>query len=164
VGSNPAAACYVVHLTPDQGGVYDWFTDPLAEEPLRTQWWDDAESEHEPDTSYLMVLVDENGLMTPAAWAGYRLVDGVLRCCNNYVRREYRGRNPELYAMAYAARHAEVVTVLNMPAVTYLYAQPIALHEADGWVKDTGSDSHGSSYARPGGQEHLWWRLRRDPR
>ncbi len=164
MGSNPAASCYLVHLTPDRGQVYEWYTALLCEEPLRTQWRDDAESEHEPDVSYLMVLVDDGGPLVPAAWAGYRVIDGVLHCCNNYVRREYRGRNPELYAMAYAARHREVVAVLNMPAVTYLYAQPIPLHEADGWIRDTGPGSHGVSRARPDGEEHPWWRLRREPR
>jgi hypothetical protein len=153
----------IIHLTPGHGE-YERLTGLLRAEPLRAQWWDDAESEAEPGVSYLMVLAaDDAGQFVPAAWAGYSIDRGVLRCCNNYVRREYRDRIPELYAAAYTVRHREVVVPLGLPAVTYLYAQPIPLHEADGWRKDTGPGSRGTSRARPGGEEHRWWRLTWSP-
>lgn len=135
--------------------------DMLREEPLRTEWWEDAESEHEPGVAYLMVLVADpgSGWLVPAAWAGYRIEDehgrAVLRCLNNYVRRGFRDRVPELYAVAYAARHRLVVRRLRLPAVTYLFPEPIALHEADGWVRDAGPDAAGTS-----ADGHRWQRLR----
>jgi hypothetical protein len=152
----------IIHLTPRQAR-YQRYMNMLAAAPLRTQWWDDAESEVDPDVSYLMVLAaDAVGDMVPAAWAGYALEQhesgAVLRCCNNYVRREFRGRNPDLYAEAYHARHNIIVSRLQFPAVTYLFEQPIQLHEADGWVKDTSPDGHGVSDLG-----HPWWRLRRFP-
>ncbi len=149
-----------IHLTPGQAR-YQRYMDVLAGDPLRTQWREDAESGVEPAVSYLMVLAeDAGGQMVPAAWAGYQLVpvggELTLRCCNNYVRREFRSCDPELYEMAYRARHDVVVSRLAFPAVTYLFEQPIALHEADGWVKDTGPGGSGVSTAG-----HHWWRLRR---
>lgn len=144
---------------------YDQITTELCTEPLRSQWWDDAESHHEPGISYSMVIHDE----VPAAWAGWTFEreDGrpVLRCCNNYVRREYRGGVPDLYALAYAHRHRHIVTHLGMPAVTYLFPEPVALHLADGWVIDTSPGSSGTSWAREvgQGQEHHWRRLRWTP-
>ncbi len=152
----------IVHLTPGHDD-YARLTAPLLEEPLRSQWWADAESEHEPGTSYLMVVVDEGGEPVPAAWAGYTINGGVLHCRDNYVRDAYRGRTPDLYAVAYAARHDRVVTRVRLPAVTYLFAQPIPLHLADGWVYDTAPDSPGVSRAHPDGEDHPWWRLRWAP-
>ncbi len=135
--------------------------DALREEPLRTQWWEDAESEHEPGVSYLMVLAPGPDVwLVPAAWAGYRIENeagtAVLRCLNNYVRREFR--NPDLYPLAYEARHRLVVARFGLPAVTYLFPEPIALHEADGWVRDTGPSGSGQSPVNP---NHHWQRLRR---
>ncbi len=162
-GSNPATTCYrIVHLTPDHED-YEQYMLLLASEPLRTQWWLDAESEVEPGISYLMVLADHEGELVPAAWAGYAVSDGELRCCNNYVRRGFRGRYPELYQVAYAARHRDVVAVLGLPAVTYLFEYPIPLHLADGWVLCSGPDAHGLSRAHEGGEVHTWWRLRWSP-
>ncbi len=143
--------------------------DRLCEETLAAEWWDDAESRHEDGINYLMV-VDRNhpSGMLPVAWAGWRVEDengaAVLRCCNNYVRRTHRGHVPDWYSIAYLARHRLVVQRLGMPAVTYLYEQPIWLHELDGWVKDTGPGSSGVSHAREGGEPHPWWRLRLPPR
>lgn len=140
----------------------------LAEEPLRTQWWEDAESRDEPGTAYLMVLVrGPDGWLVPAAWAGYRIEDehgtAVLRCCNNYVRRGYRDHTPDLYPVAYRARHLLVVARLRLPAVTYLFPEPIALHEADGWVRDTAPGSSGQSRPFENGPVHNWQRLRWEP-
>jgi hypothetical protein len=154
----------LIHLIPDDPE-YPGIMDLLRAEPLRTQWWNDAKSEVEPGVSYLMVLAeDDRGDMVPAAWAGYRVDqadDGpVLWCCNNYVRHGFRDRAPELYAQAYTARHREVVTRLGIPAYTYLYAQPIALHLVDGWVYDR--SPHGRGMSRPpapGVLSQPWWRL-----
>jgi hypothetical protein len=143
----------IVHLTPG-GYWYRWLADALGAEPLRSQWWNDAESTVDDPAGASYLVAVEGG--EPVAWAGY-IVDGdTLRCCNNYVR---RGRNPDLYARVYAARHDLVVTRLGLPAVTYLFAQPIGLHKADGWVEDTGPDAHGVSRAHPDGEDHPWWRL-----
>ncbi len=139
--------------------------DVLNSEPLRTEWWDDAESEHEPGVAYLMVLArGPHGWLIPAAWAGYRIEDeagsAVLRCCNNYVRRGFRDRTPELYSVAYRARHRLVVSKFGLPAVTYLVPEPIALHEADGWERDPTPLGSGQSPVNP---EHHWQRLRWTP-
>lgn len=138
---------------------YRHFMSVLTAEPLRTQWWNDAESRVEPGISYAMVLVDDQ----PAAWAGWQVVrDGgtpVLRCCNNYVRHEFRGRRPELYELAYRHRHQNVVARLGLPGVTYLFPEPIGLHLADGWVLDAADDACGDSSPYTGGPVHHWRRL-----
>jgi len=152
-------ALRIVKLSPPDFG-YDRLVRVLESEPLRTQWWNDAESEHEPGTSYMVALVAG----VPAAWAGWRIQpDGTLRCCNNYVRHGYRDRNPELYASAYAARHRDVVLRLNVPAVTYLYPEPTPLHVADGWTPDPSPDSSGTSRPFEGGPLHHWQRLTWSP-
>lgn len=152
-------ALRIVNLSPPDRG-YGRLVRVLESEPLRTQWWRDAESEHEPGTSYVVALVAGE----PAAWAGWRLQpDGVLKCCNNYVRRGYRDRTPDLYALAYAARHRDVVLRLGAPAETYLYPEPIPLHEADGWVRDTSPGGSGTSHAFEGGEPHHWQRLTWSP-
>jgi hypothetical protein len=158
----------LIHLTPDDPD-YPRIMGMLRAEPLRTQWWNDAKSKVEPGVSYLMALAeDEGGELVPAAWAGYRVDradDGpVLWCCNNYVRHGFRNRTPELYAQVYGARHRQVVTVLGLPAYTYLYAQPIPLHLADGWVHDRAPDSMGMSRPpAPDVPSQPWWRLRWAP-
>lgn len=151
----------VINLTPDLSG-YPYVARALMEEPLRSQWRADAESEHEDGISYVMVL-DDDGTgrrHVPAAWAGYRIEDGVLRCCNNYVRHGFRDRDPELYEVAYRARHDLVVAGCGLPAVTYLFPEPIPLHLADGWELDTTPEGSGISRDIPG-VEHHWRRLTR---
>jgi hypothetical protein len=130
---------------------------PLREPELADQWWDDAESHAEATVSYMVVYApDPSGAMVPAAWAGWVLGGNALRCCDNYVRRGFRRRRPELYEMAYRARHRQVVQVLGLPGVTYLFPEPVGLHLRDGWVRDT---SPGSSGTRDGRPEHRWQRL-----
>ncbi len=134
----------------------------MRSEPLATQWWQDAESRYEPGeppVSYMVTYVtDDNGLVVPAAWAGWRLdtdwTGTRLLCCDNYVRRGYRGRVPELYRLAYRARHRNVVRALKLPAVTYLFPEPVDLHLADGWVQD--DSPSGSDVSDLG---HHWTRL-----
>ncbi len=141
---------------------YQHFMSVLGSEPLRTQWWNDAESGVEPGISYSMVLVDDQ----PAAWAGWyvsRSEPKLLHCCNNYVRQGYRDRRPELYELAYRHRHRTVVQALGLPGITYLFPEPVPLHLADGWVLDTGPNARGTSRAWPDGELHHWQRLRWTP-
>ncbi len=148
----------------------------MTAEPLRTQWWDDAESRADYGVSYVVVYeLDEHGVEVPAAWAGWiqeldldqRFWNGaggveiVLRCCNNYVRHGFRNRTPDLYQLAYRHRHEHVVAKLGLPAYSYLYEQPIPLHLPDGWEYHTPIDQPGESRARPGGELHRWWEMRR---
>ncbi len=147
----------VITLTPEHPE-YGAFMAILNSEPLRTQWWNDAESGVEPGISYSMVLVDDQ----PAAWAGWYIsLSGprLLRCCNNYVRRDYRNRQPELYELAYRHRHQHVVLRFGLPAITYLFPEPIPLHLADGWEYGTGRNAFGTSSPYTGGPVHHWRRL-----
>ncbi|NUR59383.1 MAG: hypothetical protein HOV87_12045 [Catenulispora sp.] len=172
----------VIHLT-EEHPEYGRYAAMLCEEPLRTQWWMDAESGHEEGTSYLMVLdVDASGAYVPAAWAGYafeRLDETeamfqalpremrklarlpILRCRDNYVAHGFRDRDPERYETAYAARHQLVVSPWQGLAYTYLYDPPKTRHERDGWFADPNSDlGHGfSSPDATSGIVHEWWRL-----
>lgn len=132
----------------------------MASEPLRTQWHNDAESEHVDGVSYVVALVGGE----PAAWAGWRIErDGTLRCWNNYVRHGYRDLDPDAYASVYAARHRDVVLRLGVPAETYLYPEPIPLHLADGWVIDPSPEASGTSHPYPDGPVHHWRRLTWSP-
>ncbi len=149
--------------------LHDELLATLSAEPLATQWWRDAESRATPAASYMVVYMGE----VPAAWAGWFVEDHdgrrVLRCCDNYVRRGYRRRSPELYTLAYRRRHRDVVRRLGLPAVTYLYPEPIGLHLRNGWVYDTSPGSAGVSTpypdqpAGPDNPEHRWRRLRWAP-
>ena len=120
---------------------------------LRQQMWDDAEHafDEEPGKSWCMVLC--NGI--PAAWAASTCPPSRLLCCDNYERRG-SGRQYGLYRLAYDFRHATIVAPSTLPAITYLGAEPIPLHEADGWVK---TGTHGVSSST--GLE--WWQLHREP-
>lgn len=143
-----------ITLTPDHPR-YAEITALLQAMPLAEQWWCDAESQHEDGVSYAMVLDDD----VPAAWAGWEVRGGVLHCVSSYERRGH-GRALGLYALAYAHRHREVVVDWTGPAVTYLYEQPIPLHEADGWRKSGAVEGvdYGTS-DEPGVPPHRWWRL-----
>ncbi len=160
-----------VHLTPDdkhtRPGMYAEFVATLRQEPLRTQWWNDAESEHEDGVSYIVALApSRSGLMIPAAWAGYMIrPDATLKCCNNYVVHGFRDgyHRVDLYARAYRVRHRDVVLRLGLPAETFLFARPIALHEADGWVRDRSPEGSGWSHPFLGGPTHSWQRLTWSP-
>lgn len=116
--------------------------------------WADAESRPDeldvPGTRWTVALAG-GGL---AAWCAASPAGGVLRCHSNFEVPAYRGRG--LYGRAYRERHRAVVLPCGLLAVTYLFAQPIGLHEADGWVR-TGVS--GVSFAA--GEPHAWWELRR---
>lgn len=131
---------------------------------LRAQMWADAEHEfvEHPDKRWTFACVLRGrgaaGRWEPAAWCASRVEarDGerVLVCSDNYERRG-DGRALGLYRDAYQRRHADVVARTRLPALTYLFAQPLGLHEADGWYRTGvhGTSDHG----------HRWWELRRDP-
>lgn len=121
--------------------------------------WAHAESRPEeldmPGTSWTVVLADG----VPAAWCAARVqADGTLKCHSNYEVPAYRGRG--LYEAAYRARHLQVIQPSDLEAVTYLFPEPIDLHEEDGWYR-TGAKGPGEL------DGHQWWELRRprqDPR
>ncbi len=115
--------------------------------------WADAESSPAeldvPGTEWSVVLLGDG---TPVAWCAARVdAEGVLKCHSNYEVRAWRGNG--FYEAAYRARHRQVVGACGLPAVTYLFSEPIALHEADGWYR-TGLE---------GVSGHRWWQLRRRP-
>lgn len=129
-------------------------TDPA----LLAHMWGDAEHrlEERPGKVWTVCAVRSEGRWVPAAWAASIAEDAMLRCGDNYEHPAWRGKG--LYAAAYTYRHTTVVAPSALPAVTYLFAQPIALHEADGWYR---SGAHGVS--TEAGEPHEWWELRRDP-
>ncbi|SCF50082.1 hypothetical protein GA0070563_12639 [Micromonospora carbonacea] len=125
-----------------------------ADAELVARMWADAESTPDeldrPGTVWSVALVGG----APAAWCAATPDAGVLRAHSNYEHPRYRGQS--LYAMAYAQRHQDVIRRARLPVVTYLFSQPIPLHEADGWYR-TGAQGPGEVDA------HWWWELRRDP-
>ncbi|MFG1846788.1 hypothetical protein [Micromonospora carbonacea] len=134
---------------------YAWMLNAIrADAWLVGRMWVDAESTpdelDQPGTVWSVVLVDG----APAAWCAATPDAGALRAHSNYEHPRHRGRG--LYAAAYAQRHRDVIRTSGVPAVTYLFAQPIPLHEADGW--------HRTSAQGPGEVDgHWWWELRRIP-
>lgn len=122
---------------------------------LRGQMWADAEHElvERPGKVWTVVSVWEGGRWVPAAWAAAHVDGGLLRCSDNYERRG-AGRARGLYRVAYRQRHRTVVGPSGLPAITYLFVQPIALHEADGWRR---TGVAGTSHAT--GEAHDWWEL-----
>jgi hypothetical protein len=131
-----------------------------ADTALRAQIWADAEHELEeqPGKLWTVALVWQEDRWVPAAWCAVRAVDGVLVCSDNYERRG-PGRALGLYRAAYEQRHTTIIEPTPLPAMTYLFAEPIPLHEADGWYR-TGLS--GTS-RRPGIHPHDWWELCRRP-
>jgi hypothetical protein len=105
---------------------------------LRAQMWADAEHgfDEPPGKVWTVVVVRDHGRWVPAAWAAATVQhhggQPVLRCSDNYER-SGRGRRLGLYPMAYRHRHVTVVAPSPYPALTYLFAGPLTLHEADGW-------------------------------
>jgi hypothetical protein len=134
------------------------YTELLADisrdDRLVAAMWADAESRPDeldiPETHWTVTLLEDG---TPAAWCAARFQDdGVLKCHSNYEVRAYRGRG--LYEAAFHARHNNVVLAYKRPAVTYLFSDPIALHETRGW-RCIGATGHGEL------DGHQWWELRR---
>jgi hypothetical protein len=133
----------------------DLLGDLERNQELQDAMWADAESSFAeldvPGTHWTVTLLADG---TPAAWAAARFTeDGSIQCRNNYERREHRGHG--LYEVAYHARHRDILLAYKLPAFTYLFADPIALHERDGWYK-TGEEGPGEL---PGNH---WYQLRRN--
>jgi hypothetical protein len=133
------------------------YTDLLAcvrrDGDLVAAMWADAEGDPDeldvPGTHWSAALAEDG---TPAAWCAARVQDdGTLKCHSNYEVRAWRGLG--LYQDAYHARHRDVVRAYGRPAVTYLFAQPIGLHDANGW--------HRTGLTGVGATGHRWWQLRR---
>ncbi|WBB94158.1 hypothetical protein [Verrucosispora sp. WMMC514] len=152
------APCELVNVAPGYPR-YEELVGQIRTDPaLLAAMWSDAEHrliEH-PRKVWSIATVREGGRWVPAAWA-CAVVDGnVLRCCDNYERPGYRDRG--LYEAAYRHRHTTIVAPYPLAAITYLFAQPIGLHMADGWYH-TGV----RGVSTEAGVEHQWWKLRRDP-
>ncbi len=133
------------------------------DERLLREMWADAEHRLDDDSlsrHWTVVVVREGGQRVPAAWCTSRVEwqhgTRVLVCADNYERRG-AGRDNKLYDLAYAHRHATIVTPWPGPAVTYLFDGPIALHEADGWRR-TGLTGTSRQDGIP---PHEWHELRR---
>lgn len=145
------AVATLAHGQPEYAALLDRIR---ADEWLVGRMWVDAESTPDeldvPGTWWTVVVVDG----APAAWCAARLDGDALRCHSNYEHPAHRGRG--LYAAAYRERHQTVVAPAAVPAVTYLFAQPIPLHERDGWRR-TGEQGPGRL------PDHWWWELRREP-
>jgi hypothetical protein len=123
------------------------------DEQLLADMWRDAEHLLDEHPGKRWTVVSVGGM--PVAWAAATVVDAdghLLRCSDNYERRGI-GRVAHLYRLAYRRRHETIVAPAGLPALTYLFAEPIPLHEADGWVRTglTGTSDLG----------HQWWELRR---
>ncbi|GAA2360730.1 hypothetical protein Cme02nite_38010 [Catellatospora methionotrophica] len=128
-----------------------------ADTALLRQMWLDAESEldEQPGKLWCVSVVDGRA----GAWAAAVEDCGVLRCCNSYEVPAYRGRG--LYAAAYAHRHATIVAPSTLPAITYVYDQPLPLHLADGWAVTASGTSTVSEPDGDGRFEHRWHAMRR---
>lgn len=132
------------------------YTDLLArlrtDDTLDAAMWSDAESRPDeldvPGTHWTVCLTEDG---TPAAWCAAHIANATITCHSNYETRPHRERG--LYEAAFHGRHRDVLLAYRLPAVTYLFAQPIALHEASGWYR-TGLTGVGEV-------GHQWWQLRR---
>jgi hypothetical protein len=136
---------------------YEELLGPLRDDDQlsRSMWWD-AESrlDETPGKRWVIAVVDDMGRSVAAAWAAAVTVDGQLKCCNNYERREYRGRG--LYAAAYEHRHRIIVEPSELPCVTYIFREPLQLHLDDEWRVTGEGDS-----VVPDAPPHHWYELRR---
>lgn len=137
---------------------YEQLFGPLRDDPgVLATMWQEAESRlnEVPGKRWTVAVAERDGRpAAAAAWAAALVVDGELRCCNNYERPGFRGRG--LYEAAYRVRHDTIVARCGLPAVTYVFEQPLALHLADGWrVTDEGVSSE------PEVPAHRWVELRR---
>lgn len=150
----PPGFVTVTNLIHDDG-LYTVMLDRVRQnDALVSAMWSDAESRPEEldiAGTYWTVAVAEAGI---AAWCAARVIDGgsLLKCHSNYEVREFRGRG--LYEAVYRYRHHTLIQKFGLPAVTYLFRQPIALHAADGWYE--------TRLTGPGEiAGHQWWELRR---
>lgn len=113
-----------------------------ADQGLIDAMWADAESRidelDQPDTHWTVTLLDDG---TPAAWCAASIRDdGTIKAHSNYEVPAHRGRG--LYELAHHRRHRDVLLAYKRPAISYLFPQPVALHEMTGW-RTTGTGGNG---------------------
>jgi hypothetical protein len=130
----------------------DLLADLTATPGLVEAMWDEAESRFgeldEPGTLWTVAFTRDG---RAGAWcAATVLGGGQIKCHNNYEPGPYRGQG--LYEAAHRARHRDVLVKLGLPAVTYLFRDPIPLHEKHGW-RTTGVHAPGELAG------HHWWEL-----
>jgi hypothetical protein len=101
-----------------------------------------------------IIAVDPTG--QPLAWCAYEPSDepGIdVKCVDSCERPECW--DEDVYLVVYTARHE---LIRQHRAVTYIYPEPVELHETDGWaVTGTGISRE------PGMPERRWYRLARQP-
>jgi len=122
------------------GPRYEELLGPVRSSPLvLARMWADAESRLDERAGKLwcVATVRYGGRWVAAAWAAAYVDGDTLRCCNNYERPGWRGR--DLYRLAYDRRHTTVVDPSSLAGLTYVFAQPKRRHERDGW-RVTASD------------------------
>lgn len=137
---------------------YEELVGPLrADADLLATMWQEAESrlDEAPGKRWCLAVVEHDGQLVAGAWAAaIVLPDGTLKCTNSYERPNFRGHG--LYMAAYRHRHSTIVRRHGGPAITYVYAQPLGLHLADGWnITDEGDSDE------PDAPSHHWYELRR---
>ncbi|MEV0732417.1 hypothetical protein [Polymorphospora sp. NPDC050346] len=159
----PPVACKVINVQLGDPRYRAALAD-LRHPVLAHQMWTDAEHRYRRRRGkvWTVALVRDRGRWVPAAWAAAAVEtdDGgrrVLVCSDNYERRGV-GRDLGLYAVVHDYRHRTVIVPSGLPAVTYLFLQPIALHERYGWYL---TGLAGTS-TRNGIEPHDWAELRRD--
>ncbi len=104
----------------------------------------------DPDKRWWVVVSPAGeALAWCAAWA-MNSDPRTIMCGENYERRGL-GRELAVYPLAFAARQEWLIKQPITNAVTYIFRQPIELHEAAGWCKTgaTATSHH----------EHQWWEL-----
>lgn len=123
---------------------------------LLARMWRDAESrlDEEPGKRWWVAVPRWRWLPPVAmAWCAAVLEQRRWRCVNSYDRPGFRWLR--LYPAVYRVRHEHI---RYLPAVTYVYAQPLPLHLADGWQIVEQGDS--SEIDAP---SHHWYGLIRGP-
>ncbi|MBQ1047820.1 hypothetical protein KBX50_04975 [Micromonospora sp. C51] len=147
----------LVHGTPHFGAL---LARTRADPELIERMWVDAECTPDeldvPGTWWSVAVLHDGSRL--AAWAAARVDGGVLKCFANYEVPGI-GRELGLYRDVYRERHRSVVLRMGLPAVTYLFAEPIPLHLADGWYR-TGLQGESET---TGTVTHTWQELRREP-
>lgn len=151
-----------VHPVQMGGPGYEQWLGPILDDP-EPEIMADAEIDmrrvvqQDPDKRWWLA-VDDGGqvLAWCAAWAltgqTAQEVTADLECGHNYERRG-RGRQIGAYRLVFAARQ-HWIDVGQYSCVTHLFDQPVALHEAAGWVRVKPYDP-----ADVGAYGHHWQRL-----
>lgn len=122
---------------------WEKYLGPIMDNP-EPEIWDDAEidmrreAQQRPDKSWWLAVAEGTGevLAWCACWSTGRTIDGEvldLECGHNYERRGL-GRALGAYRDVFAERQ-DWIRMHQLSAVTYIFDQPVALHEAAGWTR-----------------------------